>query len=123
MGTMNMGLFYKKRGGRQLIAYLDSDFGGDIDDYKSITGSVFMLSSKVVSWTSKNNLLLAYQPPKLSILLLLHLPINFEAAWVCAKEYTIIWCDNNSSIKLSKNPILHGKSKHIDIRYHFLLKW
>ena len=29
-------------------------------------------------------------------------------------------CDNNSTIKLSKNPIMHGRSKHIDVRFHFL---
>ena len=29
-------------------------------------------------------------------------------------------CDNNSIVKLSKNPIMHGRSKHIDIRFHFL---
>ena len=31
-----------------------------------------------------------------------------------------IFCDNNSSIKLSKNPVLHGRSKHIDVKFHFL---
>lgn len=33
---------------------------------------------------------------------------------------TQIFCDNNSAIKLSKNPVLHGRCKHIDVRYHFL---
>jgi hypothetical protein len=33
---------------------------------------------------------------------------------------TIIHCDSSSAIKLSKNPVLHGRSKHIDVRYHFL---
>ena len=33
---------------------------------------------------------------------------------------TAIHCDNSSAIQLSKNPVLHGKSKHIDIRFHFL---
>lgn len=33
---------------------------------------------------------------------------------------TVIHCDNSSTIKLSKNPVLHGRSKHIDVRYHFL---
>ena len=33
---------------------------------------------------------------------------------------TTIVCDNNSTIKLSKNPIMHGRSKHIDVRFHFL---
>ena len=32
----------------------------------------------------------------------------------------VIYCDNSSAIKLSKNPILHGRSKHIDVRFHFL---
>jgi hypothetical protein len=35
-------------------------------------------------------------------------------------EATCIWCDNQSCIKLSKNPVLHDRSKHIKIRYHYL---
>jgi hypothetical protein len=45
MGTMNLGIFYKKGGCKQLIAYSDSDFAGDIDDRKSTTGCVFIISS------------------------------------------------------------------------------
>jgi hypothetical protein len=33
---------------------------------------------------------------------------------------TIIFCDNSLAIKLSKNPVMHGRSKHIDIKFHFL---
>ena len=33
---------------------------------------------------------------------------------------TVIYCDNMSTIKLSKNPMLHRRSKHIDVRFHFL---
>lgn len=33
---------------------------------------------------------------------------------------TAIMCDNNSTIQLSKNPVLHGKSKHIEVRFHYL---
>jgi hypothetical protein len=36
------------------------------------------------------------------------------------KSSTVIFCDNSSSIKLSKNPIMHGRCKHIDVRFHFL---
>lgn len=36
------------------------------------------------------------------------------------QEATTIYCDNVSAIKISKNPVLHGRSKHIDVRYHFL---
>ena len=33
---------------------------------------------------------------------------------------TTVYCDNNSTIKLAKNPMMHGCSKHIDVRFHFL---
>ena len=32
---------------------------------------------------------------------------------------TLIYCDNMSTIKLSKNPVLYRRSKHIDVRFHF----
>ena len=35
-------------------------------------------------------------------------------------DATPIQCDNQSAIAISKNPALHGKTKHIDIRYHFI---
>ena len=38
----------------------------------------------------------------------------------CEVEATMVHCDNQSGIKLSKNPVFHDRSKHIDIRYHFL---
>ena len=53
MGTMNLGIFYKKGGCKQLITYSDNDFAGDIDDRNSTTGCVFIISSGVVSWSSK----------------------------------------------------------------------
>ena len=35
-------------------------------------------------------------------------------------DCTTVMCDNSSTIKLSKNPVMHGRSKHIDVRFHFL---
>ena len=36
------------------------------------------------------------------------------------QEATMIYCDNSSAIKLSRNLVFHGRSKHIDVRFHFL---
>ncbi|CAJ2655469.1 unnamed protein product [Trifolium pratense] len=36
------------------------------------------------------------------------------------KDCVTLYCDNSSTIKLSKNPVMHGRSKHIDVRFHFL---
>jgi hypothetical protein len=55
--------------------------------------------------------------------------VNCEALWLCKMlvglfgvqlRPTMIYCDNQSCIKLSENPVFHDRSKHIEIRYHFV---
>ncbi|BAT89814.1 hypothetical protein VIGAN_06088500, partial [Vigna angularis var. angularis] len=122
-----LGIFYKKGGSTNVVAYSDSDFAGDLDDRRSTSGSVFLLGFGAVSWSSKK------QP----IVTLSTTEAEYIAAASCAcqcvwikrileklglneQNSTLILCDNNSTIQLSKNPVFHGKSKHIDIRFHFL---
>ncbi|PKA55902.1 Retrovirus-related Pol polyprotein from transposon TNT 1-94 [Apostasia shenzhenica] len=126
-GTTDFGIFYKNGGDSSLIGFSDNDYAGDIDDRKSTSGFVFMMCSGAVSWSSKK------QP----IVTLSTTEAEFVAATACACQAiwlrkvlkilqfkqvgaTTIFCDNNSAIKLSKNPVLHGRSKHIDVKYYFL---
>eukprot|EP00257_Ricinus_communis_P015773 XP_015573748.1 uncharacterized protein LOC107261134 [Ricinus communis] len=126
-GTKEFGLFYKKGGKSALIGFTDSDYARDVEDWKSTSGFFFSLGSEVVSWSSKK------QP----IVTLSTTEAEFVAATSCAyqaiwlrnilkelrfkqEEATTIYCDNSSAIKLSKNHVLHGRSKHIDVKYHFL---
>jgi hypothetical protein len=126
-GIVNYGIHYKRGGEGELLAFTDSDYAGDMEDRKSTSGYVFLMGSSVVSWCSKK------QP----IVTLSTTEAEFVAAAVCAcqgvwmkrilKELghsdegcTTIMCDNSSTIKLSKNPVMHGRSKHIDVRFHFL---
>lgn len=126
-GTIDFGVFYKKGGNEELIAYTDSDYAGDLEDRKSTSGYVFLMSSGAVSWSSKK------QP----IVTLSTTEAEFIAAASCAcqavwlrrvldklghiqSKSTTVFCDNSSAIKLSKNPVMHGRSKHIDVRFHFL---
>ena len=111
----------------ELMVYTDSDSAGDIDDRRSTSGYAFLLSGGAVAWASKK------QP----VVTLSTTEAEFVAAAFCAcqcvwmrrilEEFglaqsgsTTIMCDNSSAIKLSKNPVLHGRSKHIDVRFHFL---
>jgi hypothetical protein len=120
-------LFFKKDEKSELIGFTDSDFAGDHDDRRSTSGYVFMLGTGAVSWSSKK------QP----IVTLSTTEAEFVAASACAcqaiwlrkileelhfkqEEATVVYCDNTSTIKLSKNPVLHGRSKHIDVKYYFL---
>ncbi|PNY07765.1 putative copia-type polyprotein [Trifolium pratense] len=126
-GTVNYGLFYKKSEINELVGFSDSDYAGDLDDRKSTSGYVFLLSGAAVSWSSKK------QP----VVTLSTTEAEFIAAASCVCQgiwlrrileevkHTqqgplMLFCDNSSTIKLSKNPVLHGRSKHIDVRFHFL---
>ena len=51
-GTIDFGVFYKKEGNEELIGYTDSDYARDLDDRKSTSSYVFMLSLGAVSWSS-----------------------------------------------------------------------
>ncbi|KAF5459331.1 hypothetical protein F2P56_023287 [Juglans regia] len=52
-GTTDFGIFYRKGGDGELVAYTDSDYAGDLEDRKSTSGYVFLLSSGTISWSSK----------------------------------------------------------------------
>lgn len=126
-GTVELGIYYKRGAEEKLIAFTDSDYAGDVDDRKSTSGYVFMLGTGAISWSSKK------QP----VVSLSTTEAEFIAAASCACQAvwlrrilenlghnqgrcTTICCDNSSTIKLSRNPVLHGRSKHIDVRFHFL---
>ncbi|KZV39334.1 retrovirus-related Pol polyprotein from transposon TNT 1-94 [Dorcoceras hygrometricum] len=125
-GTTGCEIFYKKGGDEDLFAFTDSDYAGDEADSRSTSGYVFLLSSGAVSWMSKK------QP----IVTLSTTEAEFVAAAACASQVvwmrqvlknlshnqessTTIMCDNSSTIKFSKNPVLHGRCKHIRVRFHF----
>ncbi|KAM2407389.1 hypothetical protein ACFX1X_026583 [Malus domestica] len=126
-GTISLGILYKKGGHVELRGYSDSDYAGDLEDRKSTSGYLFMLSSRAVCWSSKK------QP----VVTLSTTEVEFIAAASCAcqatwlrkimkelgqaqQDSTTIFCDNSSGIKLSRNPVMHGRSKHIDVCFHFL---
>lgn len=121
-GTIELGVFYKRGVGNELVAYTDSDYAGDLDDRRSTSGYVFMMSNGDVSWSSRK------QP----VVTLSSTEAEYVAATACACQSVwmqrvldklghfhckcvTMFCDNCSTIKLSKNPVLHGRSKHIDV--------
>lgn len=126
-GTIEFGIQYKRGEGEELLGYVDSDYAGDEDDRRSTSGYAFMLGNGAISWASK----------KQSIVTLSTTEAEFVAAasGACQAVWlrnmleeigfiqgvkTVLFCDNSSTIKLSRNPVLHGRSKHIHVRYHFL---
>ncbi|GKC33693.1 hypothetical protein Tco_1046077, partial [Tanacetum coccineum] len=99
-GTLNLGLWYLKGLGFDLKAYSDSDYAGCNLDRKSTSGGCQILGGKLICWSAKKQ--------------------SFVAMSLAEAEYVTICCDNTSAIAISNNPVLHSRTKHIDIRYHFI---
>ena len=125
-GTPNMGLCYPKGSGFDLIGYSDSDFAGCKIDRKSTTGGCQLLGGKLVSWTSKKQNSVSTSTAE----------AEYVAAGSCCAQilwmknqlldYDLqfsripIYCVSTSAIAIANNPVLHSKTKHIEIRYHFI---
>ncbi|GJR74006.1 retrovirus-related pol polyprotein from transposon TNT 1-94 [Tanacetum coccineum] len=96
--SYNMGLWYPKDSGFELIAYSDANHAGCKDDCKSTSGGWQFLGGKfVIIWIRTQLLDYGYKYNR-----------------------TPMYCDSKSSIAISCNPVQHSKTKHIDIRYHFI---
>ena len=126
-GTIDFGLFYRKEKKLTLFGFTDSNYAGDPDDRRSTSGYVFMIGSGAVSWSSKKQQIVTLSTTESEFVAATSCAC--QAIWLrrlleelhCHQQGPIpIYCDNSSAIKLSKNPVLHGRSKHIDVRFHFL---
>ncbi|XP_051145340.1 uncharacterized mitochondrial protein AtMg00810-like [Andrographis paniculata] len=125
-GIEELGLWYSNRSDLDLIGFTDSDWAGCYDDRKSTTIGCFYIGDNIVSWSSKKQNSIALSTAEAEYI---------AAGSCCAQllwirqmlhDYGIghdsftLFCDNTSAINISKNPVQHGRTKHIDIRYHFI---
>lgn len=108
---------------------MDSDFAGCEDSRRSTTGWVFTLAGGPVSWSSQRQKTVATST----------MDAEYVAGAEAAKEAVWIrnfindlripgvhigtvplYIDNNSALKLTRNPEFHSRSKHIDVKHHFI---
>ena len=127
-GTVNYKLCYtKSKGGLSLYGYTDSDLGSSIDDRRSTSGFYFSLNScgPPISWKTKKQPTVALSSCEAEYISLagalqeaifLNMTLNF----IVKQSSVKIYMDNQGAIALSKNNIIHNRSKHIDIKYHFI---
>ncbi|KAH9745480.1 hypothetical protein KPL70_004087 [Citrus sinensis] len=126
-GTTNFGLLYSFSNDYKLVGYSDSDWGGDVDDRKSTTGFVFFMGDTAFTWMSKKQPIVTlstceaeYVAATSSVCHAIWLRNLLKELSLAQEEPTEICVDNKSTIALSKNPVFHDRSKHIDTRYHFI---
>jgi uncharacterized membrane protein YciS (DUF1049 family) len=125
-GTTNLGLWYPKGTGMDTIVYADSDHAGDYVDRKSTSGTCTFVGHCLTSWFSKKQTTLAISTTEAEYVSAGK--ACQQALWMkqALVDYGIqlkdisILCDNKGAIDLSKNPVQHSRTKHIEIRHHFL---
>ena len=127
-GTTQFGLLYSKEARTNaLIGYSDADWAGDCNDYKSTTGYLFQIGGTAVSWMSKKQSCVALSTAEAEYMALSS--AAQEAIWMRElnsdlgnpqSQPTLIFEDNQSAIAMAKNPQFHGRSKHINIKFHFI---
>jgi hypothetical protein len=126
VATPCFGIWYPKGSTFDLIGYSDSDYAGCKVDRKSTSGTCQFLGRSLVSWSSKKQTFVALSTAE----------AEYVAAGQCCAQ--LLWmrqtlrdfsynlskvpllCDNESAIHMADNPVEHSRTKHIDIRHHFL---
>ncbi|WVZ64230.1 LOW QUALITY PROTEIN: hypothetical protein U9M48_013788 [Paspalum notatum var. saurae] len=124
--TPEFGLWYSADSSLSLLGFSDSDHAGCRIDRKSTSGTCQFLGTSLVSWSSRKQSSVATSTCE----------AEYAAAASCCSQ--ILWmlatlrdycltygripilCDSFSAISVAKNPVLHSRTKHIDVRYHFL---
>ena len=125
-GTPNLGIWYPRESGFNLLGYTDSDYAGSVVDRKSTSGSCQFPGSRLISWYNKKQKTVSNSTTE----------AEYIVAGSCCAQ--ILWirnqlrdygfmlskipvpCDNISAISISNNPVQHPRTKHIDIKYHFI---
>jgi hypothetical protein len=116
--------FGKSRDG--IIGYVDSDFAGDLDKRRSLTGYVFTIGGCAVSWKTTLQSTVALSTTEAEYMAVAE--ACKEATWLrglyselCGVSSCItIHCDSQSAICLTKDSMFHERTKHIDVRFHFI---
>ena len=125
-GIPDYGLWYLKDSNVCLAGYLDADWAGSVDDRKSTSGGCFYLGNNLVSCMSKKQNSVSLSTAKVEYIVARSYCTQLLWMKKLLHDYRIpqdtmcVFCDNTSAINLSKNLVQHSKSKHIEIRYHFI---
>lgn len=132
-GTMSDGIIFEKSGTLNLNAYSDADYGGDLDTRRSTTGYVIFIGNSPVCWSSRRQHLVATSSAESELMaafdcvktlaymrnLMLELIDEYKEN-ILYVNHNRLFIDNQSTIKLIKNGVNGKRSKHMDIRFHFI---
>ena len=127
-GTLDCVLRYAANNEFRLYGYVDLDWEGSVEDRNRTSGFCFSLGLGVISWLSRNNMIVFLSTTDVEYIATcstcskeVWLHKLLEGVFDAKMDTIDIYYDNQSCIKLTEKSMFHYKSKHIDIKYHYIL--
>lgn len=125
-GTSKHGLHLTKSDHLNLVGFSDSDWASDPDDRRSISGFCVYLGNNLVYWCSKKQHSVSRSSTEAEYQSLAQ--VTAEILWLTSLLHElgiststpIVWIDNLSAVSLAANPVLHARTKHIELDFHFV---
>ncbi len=124
--TRNLQITYGDAPDINIYGFADANWGGDINTRKSTTGYVFITNNGPISWTSRRQTTVALSTMEAEYMALSDATREAIAKRQIMQELRLqilpplLHCDNQGAITIAENPVHYQRSKHIDIRYHFI---
>ncbi|XP_040383514.1 uncharacterized mitochondrial protein AtMg00810-like [Oryza brachyantha] len=126
-GTMHKGLQLRRSSTPSLTTYSDADWAGCRDTRRSTSGFCVFFGDSLVSWSSKRQSVVSRSSAEAEYRGVANAAA--ECCWlrhllgelhVKLEKATLVYCDNISAVYLSKNPVHHGRAKHVELDIHFV---
>jgi len=125
-GTTDVGLVYSGST-MELVGQCDASWGNDLDTRRSMSGFFFSINGGAISWRARLQRTVALSTVEAEYMT--YSEVTKEALWlrqlfkflgIDIVGPTSIFNDNNGALRLSRDSVHHSRTKHIDIRYHFV---
>lgn len=127
LGSMNYSIVYKGTSSSELIGYADADYARDINTRHSTSGYVFLMNGGAVTWSSQRQKSVSlstteaeYVAASSAVKEMMWIRQLLDDIGSSSLNPTELKLDNQGAIKLIKNPEYHKRTKHIDVKYHFI---
>ncbi|KAM6578484.1 hypothetical protein CsatB_030321 [Cannabis sativa] len=126
-GTIDLGLHLKSASTLTVTGFCDADWASDPDDRRSTSGFCIYLGPNIVSWSSKKQKTVSRSSSEAEYRSLAN--ATADLVWIQAllteigihlQHVPVIWCDNQSAVLMAANPIMHSRTKHIELDLYFV---
>eukprot|EP00261_Vitis_vinifera_P038360 XP_019079603.1 PREDICTED: uncharacterized protein LOC109123660 [Vitis vinifera] len=126
-GTPGRGLLFKSRGHLQIETYTNADWAGSIVDRRSTSGYYSFVGGNLVTWRSKKQNVVTRSSAEAEFRAVAHgiceimwIRRLLEELKMTGSSPMKLYCDNKATISVAHNPVLHDRTKHVEVDKHFI---